>query len=571
MAPRMYPERLPTEVDSSAERKVYHLLKASLTSDYTVIYDIPLTTLKSYHGIEDRQIDFLVLHPQKGILILEVKGGRVSCDSKQGKWYSRDHNNDENVIKDPFKQALECRQILIRQLQGETSPPLLRSACRNCFFGRAVVFPDTPVNRGDFVHSTNVEVDLILDREDMEAQKMKVAIENIYNTPHQMQPLGEDAINQIINIYAPTWNMRSPMIIQLEEEDIQFEELTEQQFMALGMLSEFKRVGIYGCAGSGKTFLAIEQARRLALRGNKVLLTCITYNLAVWLRQLIKKKMKVEEALGNIEIRTFNSLNKKLLRLAARSGLLTTSDRYSSFDRTQFDNSYDERLLSAIPSLGESYDAIIVDEGQDFDERYWELLQALLRSRVESLLYVFYDENQIINGQGRIPKYPVPVLFPLPYNCRNTKKIHEAVIKYYKVGEPPVCKPTLPEGREIENIIVNDLIEDGKKELAALLKRLVCEEQIPIEEIVLLSPYNSEKSNFYDQLKLENGFELSWKIENSSKRNTLTCSSIAAFKGLERRVVILVETKFIWDEKLWYIALSRARQLLFIIEDNPFL
>lgn len=151
------------------------------------------------------------------------------------------------------------------------------------------------------------------------------------------------------------------------------------------------------------------------------------------------------------------------------------------------------------------------------------------------------------------------------------KKIHEAIVKYYKVGDPPVCKPTLPEGREIEKIMVYDLIKDGKKELAALLKRLTYEEKIPLEEIVLLSPYNTEKSNFYDQLKLENGFELSWKIEKSSKRNILTCSSIAAFKGLERRVVILVETGYIWDEKLWYIAMSRARQLLFIIESSPFL
>src|SRR5436190_6525834 len=145
------------------------------------------------------------------------------------------------------------------------------------------------------------------------------------------------------------------------------------------------------------------------------------------------------------------------------------------------------------------------------------------------------------------------------------KKIHEAVIQYYSIeGEDtPLCKGPL--GREIEFIAVAKDLSDEKIKLARLLKRLIEDDQVPVEDIVLLSPHKEDKSRFNDGLMLDGKLRLSWNMDNGTKprSNTITCCTTKAFKGLERPVVILIEPEkinsFPDPERLVYVALSRAR------------
>src|SRR6266851_323528 len=126
----MYPEWLPEDVKSNAERKVFRRLQKSLTDEYTVIWNIPWAIIRPQGGIKDGQIDFLILHPQKGLLTLEVKGGGIEYDSNKGKWISNG-NNGHNTIKNPFEQAQACMHTLREELLSEKSSPKLRVACRN--------------------------------------------------------------------------------------------------------------------------------------------------------------------------------------------------------------------------------------------------------------------------------------------------------------------------------------------------------------------------------------------------------------------------------------------------------
>ena len=561
----MYPQRLPSSVKSNAERKLFDLLRDHLPNDYTVIWSIDWTVPRpssSGGGARESEIDFLVLHPDKGVLVLEVKGGGVGYDGALHEWYSIDNDRRRHRIKDPFEQAKDGKHTLIRELTRQVPSQWLRIACQNSAFGHAAVFPDIDASR--IANRPSKPDEAILDRRDMQSSIIQRAIDRVYQFWRwdSSQPLSRSAIAEIIKIYAPSWYIRPPLINQLEEEEAQLKELTEQQFIVLRLLREQKRIAISGCAGSGKTFLAVEQARRLARRGLSVLLTCYNRNLADWLREQVMEEAHDDPALSNIDVLNFHRIAS---RFCSQVGItLPTSEGHD------FDTTFAEGLLQASEKVEQRYDAIIADEGQDFDDSWWVALLALLRSEEDGYFYVFYDDNQRI--YGRRSSYPVPTdhHYSLTINCRTTQKIHHKVIEYYSAGEQPTCQGPL--GREIEQISVAPTAQAERKALQALLQQLTQVEHIPLDDIVLLSPVSKERSYFPDGFRL-GVFHLNWQLGGPPQRNALTCCSIYAFKGLERAVVILAELDKIQHpaerEQLIYVAFSRAKQHLILLGNVP--
>src|SRR5947209_5492155 len=110
----MYPQRLPDSCKSDAERKLFHLFQDSLPHDYTVIWSIDWTEARPVNrggGGHVSEIDFLGLHPSRGILVLEGKGGGVGYDGNSHEWYTVDRNGNRFAIKDPFEQARNGRYL----------------------------------------------------------------------------------------------------------------------------------------------------------------------------------------------------------------------------------------------------------------------------------------------------------------------------------------------------------------------------------------------------------------------------------------------------------------------------
>src|SRR5207247_5440912 len=110
---------------------------------------------------------------------------------------------------------------------------------------------------------------------------------------------------------ANSFEVSAPLSVEMAEEERELLRLTEQQYYILDMLDRHPRAAIAGCAGSGKTFLAAEKARRLAQQGFRVLVLCFNRLLAQYLRRGLAD---VDE----IDVFSFDGLCYEIIREAGR-------------------------------------------------------------------------------------------------------------------------------------------------------------------------------------------------------------------------------------------------------------
>jgi superfamily I DNA/RNA helicase len=226
-----------------------------------------------------------------------------------------------------------------------------------------------------------------------------------------------------------------------------------------------------------------------------------------------------------------------------------------------YNNYLPSALLEAVSELDIHYDAIVVDEGQDFHDNWWAVLEMLLHHPRESIFYIFYDDNQRI--YSRQSKYPItgpPYL--LTKNCRNTQQIHEQVLKFYSGSHALSARG--PRGRRVEIAKYQDDSELYQI-ISRVLSKLVNEEKVPASETVILTP--SKRSSLWKHSSASGiKFSDSWPPAEGQ----VYLSTIHTFKGLEVSVVIVAEIDA-WSpdkgpiEPILYVACSRARNHLVVL------
>ncbi len=209
--------------------------------------------------------------------------------------------------------------------------------------------------------------------------------------------LGKDGLRIIEQIFCSSIEVR-PLIRDLlnAEEEVRIR-LTIEQASILRSLSRHKRAGIIGAAGTGKTILAIEKARNLANSGQDVLLLCYNRALGITLRQQFKLG-------GKVLAFSFHQFCYYCCSQTAKATGVNPLDKVKL--EIPKSDLYDIQLplaaFYAIDELGDKlrYDAIIIDEGQDFGDEYWLPMEMALRHHDKSWLYVFYDGNQRLYKKG---------------------------------------------------------------------------------------------------------------------------------------------------------------------------
>ena len=103
-----------------AEFYVYEVLKESLSDDWCVFYSCTWSWIENESNTLDvRETDFIIAHPDYGILLLEVKGGRIVTENSQ--WFSIDRNGRKWKIQNPYSQVAIAVKKLKRRLMDEES------------------------------------------------------------------------------------------------------------------------------------------------------------------------------------------------------------------------------------------------------------------------------------------------------------------------------------------------------------------------------------------------------------------------------------------------------------------
>jgi hypothetical protein len=535
---RMVPfPMLPT--DSSAERRLYEGFLEQLDDAYVVYHSVDWVLADAAGKKVEGEADFVIAHPVYGVLALEVKGGRLSYDPATRRWSQSGRSGIHHLKEDPFHQAKDETHSLIVILSAQPGWERWMPS-----YGYGVAMPD---GKYDAPAHPGAPAELVIDRGDLRRLAVRVAEVMRYwrRSGRSFGAAGMDALAMALGYRV---EVRTPLKLAFSDEDKKIVELTDDQAWILAFITHRRRAAVTGPAGSGKTMLAISIAKRLATAGQRTLLTCFNKGLAEHLRASTTE-------LPDLDVRPFHQL---CVELAAEAGL-TLPEVSEDTEHEYFERILPDLLSEAAAKLGPRYDAIVVDEAQDFREWWWPALLALHVDPDEGMLYLFADDNQNIYG-GMLPVDDEAQLPPLQANLRNTKAIGEFVSIFYDGRTKPESKG--PVGRPPQILGYRDE-EDLAHLLAVVLTNLVEEEHVPLEDIVVLTPSGPSKSALRRRGAV-NGFKLSETVGP----NTVLIASVHAFKGLERPVVILAELGDKHQEDLaryLYVGGSRARNELIVL------
>lgn len=504
----------PYKTNSSAEYRVFDKLKESFINDnqYIAFHSLNLTKHKTKRFGE---ADFVIIC-KYGLFVFEVKGGGISCE--QGAWSTIDRHQEKHKIQNPFMQAETAMHAIHKEIKESHQFDNVHIS-----IGYGVIFPDIKWS----------EVSSEWDKLTIcDSQKFKIfeSFLNIFfkywhNKKANNSLLSVEQIKLIAQYLRPNFETIISISSQLHQQAEISLQLTKDQYRYLDIVASNKRVLCSGGAGTGKTFLAAELARRMAREDKKVVVVCKSE----WLKQYLATKIINEF----VTISTIDSAKVDMKRLNI-----------------------------------EKYDVLIVDEGQDlFTLNAIIKLNELIKGELQNgEWYIFHDiNNQVLDA---IDENALDFLedihhtkIPLTTNCRNTNPILEYIEKSLNVNMGKKDK-ALVNGPKVVEVFIQSK-EGVEKEIKKLLA-----DGVLMSDITILSPLNYANSSVQNLSKnMQNKItELdSHSIQNFPPKN-ISFAKINEFKGLENEVIIVIDMlKPTDNNSLHYVSMSRAKGLLVLI------
>ncbi len=530
--PRLYPTQPDFDDASRAERRVWEDLRDQLPDEAALFHHVPLQL-----GSREREVDLLVAWPGVGIAVIEVKGGRVVRDAEG--WWQGPADTAHRI--DPVRQVQDARHLLHRYL-GQHRSPASRARCVHLLALPGVHVP------ADW-EAPDCPRQMVIDSDDLVGLGLRVrrAIEDL---GRGQQPLTPEGLESLVELVAGALPSQRDHLLAAAEHDQRVEQMTRDQARLLDLLRYQRRVRVVGGAGSGKTWLALAQARRLARAGERVALVCYSRGLARFLERVTREWPGRERP---AYVGLFHDLP-----------VLWGAERGDDDDSDYWERRLPLRLgeLAAARHPSSLFDSVVVDEAQDFGELWWPALLACLRDGgargdgPQGGLFAFMDDAQrVFARHGHVPVDLPP--FALQENIRNTKRIaqlfgslsHEELRPRGLPGEPVRLVDVPAEHAvQVADDVVEALLDEGWQ--PGQIALLTTEHRHPEQRhAVEVGGWGHYWDAFLDDEDVFYGHVL-------------------GFKGLERQVVVLAVNGFRDLQRareMLYVGLSRARALLVLV------
>jgi hypothetical protein len=530
----MIPASVPEQTRSDAERLLFPVLRDGLDASFTVFHSFNLLTHNLHGKFIDGEIDYLIFSPALGFLVLEVKGGAVAYDGKQGTWCQ----NGQPMKIDPFQQATASKYKL-REFFEQNAGHL-----PHCNFSHGVCFPDvfTSLDR----LPSNADPSICITGSQLPDIALRVRGIMTSFGKEDAKPLDEAEAKDLNALLMPCCEYGLNLIDRIGQADRTIFRLTEQQCKLLTFIGSHKQALIQGCAGSGKTIMAVKKARELGSQGKTVLL--LAYN-----RMIGDHLAASVEDVPGITAGTYHKFCRDQLSKAGRLPAFTANQDY-----------WEKELLNAFDTFVKEhplkYDAVIVDEGQDFLMEYWLTITEMVEP--DGYFYIFYDPDQNIRGTTmELPIKKDP--FILADNCRNTKTIFEK-LKPFAQSSMRIADDAPAGERVFEYRLAGDV--PRRNQLGKILHDLVNKQGIDRHHIVILGAHSLHRTCIGQHPKIGN-FLVSEEIDDGP--NVIHYHTYMKFKGCEADAVILLDVDPAderWADRMTlYTTISRAKHILHVL------
>ncbi len=599
---------IPENIRSSAtagERLLFRTLKTYLPDDYIVYYE---------PDIQGRRPDFVIIGPDLGIVILEVKDYTKNTlfQINHEEWQIISSSGEQTFVKSPMKQARDNMFHVVDALKKDKDLVQLEGKYKFQLkfpYGHGVVF--TRMYSKDFIEHglySVIDPNLCLTRDEIDPDKESFSEEilmdkilNMFVVPFRLkEPLSMKDINAIRYHLFPEVRISAEFKQSVPYQDQLLLSLHDIKTMDLHQENLAKQIGdknrlIRGVAGSGKTIILASRAKMLSKQNPdwKILILCYNISLANAIQQMITHMLNEPEDLFDfdpstkmpqkqtITVRNFHSWLKHDLKM----------------NEHQLPSMIDK--LSRKEAILPTYDAVLIDEGQDFEAEWLRLVSLLINEKTQSLLLV-EDRAQTIYNRKRSYIQDTGLSFQgrskvLSINYRNTHQIVTFAWNFYRKhslfknkvvtreleGDIIAPQSTKRKGPEPGIIKAKNFYEEMRL-VARQAKKLHQEKKVSYEEMLIL--YRVKRTYQHpiiDTIKraLSNeDLPYFWITENDlSKRSyakedgKIKISTIDSSKGLDFRAVFivnidsmpfpLVENKE-REVSLFYIGMTRAQEYL---------
>jgi hypothetical protein len=580
--------------DAPGEGRFARLLEAKLEDDYLCWYNVPI-------GLKRQHPDFIILHPQRGLLILEVKDWRISTIQSINTHEASIFVNDcPMMVKNPLEQARDYAMTVADILKND--PQLVWSEGRlqgKLLFPWAFGVVFTNITRSDFDQTDlgdAIELHHVICKDEMAPSVDAMSFqEQLWG----MFPFNAQGMLTLPQIERVRWHLfpeirlpykQASLFDDLEDQEQTLPDIMRvmdlQQEQLARSLGEGHRV-IHGVAGSGKTLILGYRAQYLAQACNRpILVLCYNRLLAMRLQTWMGAKGLAEK----VHVRTLHAWCGEQLRTYNLPQPAATDDE---------DNLYDELVECVIRQVDRGfipagqYDAVMIDEGHDFRPEWFKLVVQMVNPNTNSLL-VLYDDAQSIydtRKKGKFSFKSVGVQAQgrttiLKVNYRNTQEILEFAASFARQlltqedadedGIPRVAPISAGRHGAKPLLIKLPTLRNEADEIAKRLKE-AHENGIAWRDMAVLYWDSKDKDELFWALKAQHIYVAGKKnITFTGDDAKVRFLTMHGSKGLEFPLVAIMGSRIIEKAqsdaeaaKLLYVAMTRATsQLVMTTTDN---